>query len=74
MIAGFIQSNFHCPLTEKEDSPFYTLPFTMASEMPRSSKYGKPAFHQLGKVEKQSEIYGICIQALRDNAPKYAKR
>eukprot|EP00957_Ditylum_brightwellii_P005049 383965-Ditylum_brightwellii.AAC.1 len=46
----------------------------MALEMPRSSKDGKPAFHQLGKVEKQSEIYGICIPALRDSAPKYAKR
>eukprot|EP00957_Ditylum_brightwellii_P002333 179398-Ditylum_brightwellii.AAC.1 len=38
MIAGFIPSNFHCPLMEKEDSPFYISPFTMASEMPRSSK------------------------------------
>eukprot|EP00957_Ditylum_brightwellii_P039252 2969480-Ditylum_brightwellii.AAC.1 len=42
--------------------------------MPRSSKDGKPAFHQLGKVEKQSVIHGICIPALRDNAPKYTKR
>eukprot|EP00957_Ditylum_brightwellii_P149258 11366753-Ditylum_brightwellii.AAC.1 len=49
MIAGFIPSNFHCLLTEKEDSPFYISPFTLASEMPRSKKDDKPAFHQLGK-------------------------
>eukprot|EP00957_Ditylum_brightwellii_P132343 10091908-Ditylum_brightwellii.AAC.1 len=73
-IARFIPSNFHCLLAEKADSPFYISPFTLASEMPRSNKDDKPAFHQLGKVEKQSEIHGICIPALRDNAPKYAKR
>eukprot|EP00957_Ditylum_brightwellii_P149683 11398542-Ditylum_brightwellii.AAC.1 len=49
MIPGFIPSNFHFPLTEKEDSPFYISSFTMTSEMPTSSKDGKPAFHQLGK-------------------------
>eukprot|EP00957_Ditylum_brightwellii_P131599 10035915-Ditylum_brightwellii.AAC.1 len=74
MIAGFIQSHVHCPLTEKDDSPFYISPFTLASEMPRSNKDDTPAFHQLGKVEKQSEIHGICIPSLRDNVPKYAKR
>eukprot|EP00957_Ditylum_brightwellii_P045715 3468386-Ditylum_brightwellii.AAC.1 len=40
MISGFIPSNFHRLLTEKEDSSFYISPFTMASEMPRSSKDG----------------------------------
>eukprot|EP00957_Ditylum_brightwellii_P036027 2729789-Ditylum_brightwellii.AAC.1 len=42
--------------------------------MPRSSKDSKPAFHQLRNVKKQSEIHRFCIPALRDNAPKYAKR
>eukprot|EP00957_Ditylum_brightwellii_P088658 6752502-Ditylum_brightwellii.AAC.1 len=42
--------------------------------MPRSRKDSKPAFQQIGKLDMQTEIYGICILALKNNCPKYAKR
>eukprot|EP00957_Ditylum_brightwellii_P079274 6028548-Ditylum_brightwellii.AAC.1 len=65
MLAGFFSSSFFCPLSEDETSPFYISPFTLASQMPRSGKDPLHAFHQIGKVEKQTKLYGICTPALK---------
>eukprot|EP00957_Ditylum_brightwellii_P090117 6863120-Ditylum_brightwellii.AAC.1 len=69
MIVGFVPSNCFCLLSEKEGSPFYISPFAMASQIPRSKKDALPAFHQIGRIEKQAEIHGICIPALKGKAP-----
>eukprot|EP00957_Ditylum_brightwellii_P009627 725204-Ditylum_brightwellii.AAC.1 len=42
--------------------------------MPRSKKASKPAFHQIGKLEKQTEVHVICIPALKNECPKFAKQ
>eukprot|EP00957_Ditylum_brightwellii_P108008 8239651-Ditylum_brightwellii.AAC.1 len=42
--------------------------------MPRNKKVTKPAFFQLGRADKRTDIQGICILGLSKHAAAFGRR
>jgi hypothetical protein len=74
MVAVFEPGCFFTPISNDPNSPFFFSPYNLALQMPWNASDSRPAFHQLGKVEKHNEIHGLCIPALAEEVPDFAKR
>eukprot|EP00957_Ditylum_brightwellii_P211961 15366810-Ditylum_brightwellii.AAC.2 len=72
-VPGFNTEAFYKPIVLDPESHLHISPFSIVSNMPRGLADQAPAFHQVGKAYRESEIQALCIPSLVEIAPTYGR-